>query len=321
MSFPTIHSGTTLPLGVEPVLTLDTWSDRLALDWWLDETVIRTVVEGIPPEVAFVLVFLSFAGSIWVIGPATILAYWLLDDDRGLQWILVMVGCYGLLAAIKAVFSIPRPPVDPPIGADAFPLVLEPVYHTAAGLDSESFPSGHALAATVFYGILAIDLELTRRRYQLLIAAAVITSIGAIRLLLGMHYVGDVVVGFVIGLVYLLVVLLVRHRSSQPLLSLLLVAVAAAGVALYGDRAHEAVDLLAAVTGGVIAIETVGAPVELNRPSTPLALAAAGAIVLFVLVGLLTDLSAISLTVVVSFVLGFFALAAPAVLAMANRPT
>lgn len=86
------------------------------------------------------------------------------------------------------------------------PVFDEPVA-TAGGF---SFPSGHALVSTVVYGtLLLIVLPLVPRRWRpVLVAGTVllVLAIGFTRLALGVHYVSDVLGGFVLGSAWLLVV-------------------------------------------------------------------------------------------------------------------
>lgn len=71
----------------------------------------------------------------------------------------------------------------------------------------KSFPSGHAMSSTIAYGaLLLIFLPLVPRKYRPWAVSATITLvavIGASRLGLGVHYISDVVGGFILGLAWL----------------------------------------------------------------------------------------------------------------------
>lgn len=75
-------------------------------------------------------------------------------------------------------------------------------------LTTYSFPSGHVVASTVFYGALAV-LLISRKHspvrpvYLLLIALVMIMSVAFSRLYLGAHYLSDVVAGFLVGVAWL----------------------------------------------------------------------------------------------------------------------
>lgn len=70
---------------------------------------------------------------------------------------------------------------------------------------SSSFPSGHAMSATVVYvtvGYLAARLEKSKwaRAMTLVVAGAIVAAISASRVYLGVHYPSDVAAGIIIGI-------------------------------------------------------------------------------------------------------------------------
>ena len=79
------------------------------------------------------------------------------------------------------------------------PVVADPVAHG----QGNSFPSGHALGSTIVYGMLTlVFLAVVRhRRRRWLVAAAVlvVVAIGASRVALGVHFVSDVLAGWMLG--------------------------------------------------------------------------------------------------------------------------
>src|SRR5699024_2569689 len=75
---------------------------------------------------------------------------------------------------------------------------------------TESFPSGHATAATIFYGLLAIGLILIMRENWRKLAVRCTASlfIGFIllsRIYLGVHFPTDVIAGFLYGMASILI--------------------------------------------------------------------------------------------------------------------
>lgn len=73
-----------------------------------------------------------------------------------------------------------------------------------------SFPSGHATTAMALYGLLAYFLYRhyyahARRKLFLWLAAVLILAIGFSRIYLGVHYLSDVLAGFLLGALWLLV--------------------------------------------------------------------------------------------------------------------
>ncbi len=108
-------------------------------------------------------------------------------------WLAAFAGGGLLDVVLKLVIRRPRPP-----GAAAF------LQHF-----SWSFPSGHAMASLIGYGMLAYVLTLLwihRRSAQVAVvlgAALLIIAIGFSRLYLGVHYFSDVVGGYAAGVLWL----------------------------------------------------------------------------------------------------------------------
>ena len=86
------------------------------------------------------------------------------------------------------------------------PVVAHPVAHG----NGDSFPSGHSLSSIVCYGaILLVFLPATHGRWRRAFVAGIITLvalIGISRILLGVHYVSDVLGGWALGIAWLVVV-------------------------------------------------------------------------------------------------------------------
>ena len=92
-----------------------------------------------------------------------------------------------LVEILKGVFQRERPP-------------FSNIY------DSYSFPSGHVLSSTVFFGLLAWSFGQdipARRKLFAGIAAVCVASVGFSRLYLGAHWPSDVIGGVVIGVLFL----------------------------------------------------------------------------------------------------------------------
>jgi undecaprenyl-diphosphatase len=100
------------------------------------------------------------------------------------------------------------------------PVVAHPVAHGTGN----SFPSGHSLGSIVCYGaILLVFLPAARGRWRATFITAIlalIALIGISRILLGVHYLSDVVGGWAIGITWLGVTAfafeLTRGAAGQP---------------------------------------------------------------------------------------------------------
>lgn len=100
------------------------------------------------------------------------------------------------------------------------PVVAHPIAHGTG----DSFPSGHSLGSIVCYGaILLVFLPAARGRWRATFITAIlalIALIGISRILLGVHYLSDVVGGWAIGITWLGVTAfafeLTRGAAGQP---------------------------------------------------------------------------------------------------------
>ncbi|MBC8143290.1 MAG: phosphatase PAP2 family protein [Armatimonadetes bacterium] len=122
---------------------------------------------------------------------------WLWRTRRPVGAILfpLTVAGHAINIAVKALFNRPRPGVD-----DHVLVIL--------AAQGSSFPSGHAQAATLFFGFLAVLIAIhvrTRRARHVLIAAAVVVALAICysRVYLGGHFLSDVVGGIAAGLICL----------------------------------------------------------------------------------------------------------------------
>ncbi|MEF2290902.1 phosphatase PAP2 family protein [Virgibacillus dokdonensis] len=92
---------------------------------------------------------------------------------------------------------------------------------------TESFPSGHATSATIFYGILGLVLILLTNKYwkKTAVGLAVLVLIGFIlmtRIYLGVHFPTDVIGGFLYGMATVFISVGIYKRVLEPLQQVLL---------------------------------------------------------------------------------------------------
>lgn len=116
------------------------------------------------------------------------LIYWSVDASLGLRVGIALVTSNALNSILKLAFALPRPYwVSTQVNA----LVVE----TSFGI-----PSGHAQNAIVIWGIMA---KAVRKRWAWITAFALTFFIGFSRVYLGVHFVQDFLVGWLIGCVLL----------------------------------------------------------------------------------------------------------------------
>ena len=98
-----------------------------------------------------------------------------------------------------------------------------PAFLEVVSASSPSFPSGHSMSSMVVYGFLAFVLTSQGPRGRLAIAAPamlalLILSIGFSRVFLSLHYVSDVLGGFLVGGFWLMIAIMLSNRSGKETL-------------------------------------------------------------------------------------------------------
>jgi membrane-associated phospholipid phosphatase len=137
----------------------------------------------------------SFLGKpIFLVVAVGVPGLWVLRHGGRKLAAFLAVTCIGgglVDTAVKVAVGRPRPELEQPI-AEAF---------------NHSFPSGHAMQAVVCYGALALvflpRFEARGRRWILVGTAVLALAIGVSRLALGLHFVSDVLGGYVLGAAWL----------------------------------------------------------------------------------------------------------------------
>jgi membrane-associated phospholipid phosphatase len=152
-----------------------------------------------------IMQFFTFLGTSQFMIPANILLVSYFAFIKKHKWYSIKIPVISLtsltlMLGLKQIFNRPRP--------------LIPLVHAAQGL---SFPSGHALTSMTFYGLLIyIVWERVKNPYLkwTLIATLIllIHLIGFSRIYLRVHYASDVIAGFALGLIWLVISLwALRH--------------------------------------------------------------------------------------------------------------
>ncbi|ARV57684.1 phosphatase PAP2 family protein [Nostocales cyanobacterium HT-58-2] len=107
-------------------------------------------------------------------------------------FVLACLGGLLLNTGLKLFFSKPRPEL----------------WHQLISEKSFSFPSGHALGSMVLYGFTAYLLAIHHPKFAngiYSLALILITAIGISRLYLGVHWPTDVIAGYGVGFLWLMV--------------------------------------------------------------------------------------------------------------------
>ena len=164
------------------------------------------IFEKIKPRVNTInnkiMLFITFLGKHQFLIPANLILifYFLIVTKQNwfsIRVITIAISSLVLMLLLKQLFQRKRP--------------LSPLLKAAKGL---SFPSGHAIMAVTFYGLLiyiirhTITHEVLRWLLTFLMVVLIIL-IGFSRIYLRVHYASDVLGGFIIGLLWLMISLAV----------------------------------------------------------------------------------------------------------------
>jgi len=155
-----------------------------------------------------IILFITFLGNHKFLIPANLLLIFYFLFVAHENWFTVRVitialSSLVLMLLLKFLFQRKRP--------------LSPLLKAARGL---SFPSGHAIMAVTFYGLIlyilwnTIDINWLRYVVAILLMLLIVL-IGYSRVYLRVHYASDVLAGFIIGFLWLLISLSVLKQLEE----------------------------------------------------------------------------------------------------------
>jgi membrane-associated phospholipid phosphatase len=179
----------TVPFALTLFLVEDRWAPLLRADIAARDDLHRYAVGHAGFVQAMQLISDSGSGLAWQV-ILTVVVLWLLWRRLPrLALFVVITGIGSSLLNLSVKSAVHR----------LRPVLADPVAH-ASGL---SFPSGHAQAAVVGYAVLLLVflpvLHGVWRKAAITFAAAMVLAIGFSRIALGVHYLSDVVGGFLLG--------------------------------------------------------------------------------------------------------------------------
>ena len=149
----------------------------------------------------------TFLGTHYFLIPANLIliAYFLIKKHRwySIKFPVIALGSLLLMFVLKTVFSRKRP--------------LIPLLNEARGL---SFPSGHAMMSLSFFGLLIImiyksNVATPLKWLFITMLALCIVLIGISRVYLRVHYASDVVAGFTLGLMWLILSVFILDKIES----------------------------------------------------------------------------------------------------------
>jgi undecaprenyl-diphosphatase len=229
----------------------------------LDRRIANLVATMRTPELDQLFYAVTWLGSIRIV--ASLAVSGLLLALLARRWrealLLPLVAALSWLSVhgLKDAFARPRPPL-------ANARVLE---------SSFSFPSSHATVSAAFYGVAAYFLIRGLRRDSAkivvgILAAVLVLLVGVSRAYLGVHFPSDVLAGWMLGLLWLVLIVIVDHLWQGRSAPLVERASAAPGRARYLRNATSAVVALLAVAYTAAFVGVMASPLPLQPQPRPI---------------------------------------------------
>jgi membrane-associated phospholipid phosphatase len=176
------------------------------------------VLRGALPGLGdFFLIMTQFGSELIFIGVLLIL-YWAVNKEEAVLATYVLVAAIVVNYWLKYIIAKERPPASN--------------YYPGADYPNYSTPSGHSQFSATLYGWFAARIK---RWWMVLIAVVLTTLVGVSRIYLGVHFLEDVLLGWGIGILTIIVFVylekparnfLAQYRQEYLLLGLTIVGIA-----------------------------------------------------------------------------------------------
>ncbi|MBO6184543.1 MAG: phosphatase PAP2 family protein [Chryseobacterium sp.] len=155
----------------------------------------------------------SWLGTVYVAAVMVVvfsLVFWIFKYTKEAIFVLSCLLSGGVSYALKMLVDRPRPTTD-------FVRIVEETHY-------QSFPSGHVLFYTAFFGsliVIAISSSILKLSWKLMISSicAAMIILGAVsRIYLGAHWFTDVIGGFIVGVLFVMFTGSIYLRSKRKLI-------------------------------------------------------------------------------------------------------
>jgi membrane-associated phospholipid phosphatase len=173
-----------------------------------DQNVFVYLKQHVSDENTSIMEFFTLLGSQYFLIPAFLLlmAYYFFvrkNTWNGIRVAVVSLSSLGVMFALKMVFKRPRPDM--------------PLLRQVEGL---SFPSGHAFMSFSFFGIVIYLIYKSQfkgwKRYLAVCIFVLITLlVGISRIYLRVHYASDVIAGFCMGFMWMVITLVILRQIES----------------------------------------------------------------------------------------------------------
>lgn len=208
---------------------------------------LNRAIDGVLPDpVSNGFALATHLGDTAVVATLVVLCYWFGRTDdwqrRGLV-VAIAVAALTLNVGLKGVLDVQRPLYAARAAGD--PLAFAPDSY-----DGFSTPSGHAMGSAAVYGALAALTDVGRRWHRYLAAGVVIAAVAFSRVVIGVHYLGDVVLGVALGLGLVWLGARLAAGDRDPVVPVFLLALVGAAVAApVGSETYPAASIGASAGG------------------------------------------------------------------------
>lgn len=147
----------------------------------------------------------DFSGSEGFYILAFPLIFWSINKSLGKRLIIITLLSSFISLLLKDIWSRPRP-------YDVFVPGKTPIVNRLNSLESYGFPSGHVMGATAFWGYLS---RISIKKSAIITCYIVVLLTALSRMVHGVLYIQDVVIGLFLGVVVLILFLIFEPRVTQ----------------------------------------------------------------------------------------------------------
>ena len=169
------------------ILTLTVLITELLLDV-KEETAVNIFLHDVLNDLEGFFVLVSIFGTPFSFMFIGLIIYWSVDSKIGNRLVLLLITTCGLVESLKMLLHTERP-----FWVDSEVVVAESQRTTSFGM-----PSGHSTTPTVFFGML---LHKRSETWKWIIGIFIVILEGLSRLVLGVHSIFQVIGGWMLGLV------------------------------------------------------------------------------------------------------------------------
>lgn len=235
--------------------------------------------QAVPPWLVPAVIAITHLGNVVFLLALFTVDYWFGGHDRGAHAISLALAGMALVTVLKSLFAQPRPPEEVRL----------------VQTSGFAFPSGHATIATIGYGVLASDIEAGTRRTRYAVAGVLVVLVALSRVVLGAHFLRDVVAGVVVGLVFVAIAEFLTGHDPRP--GFLLATGLGVAALLASGVTRDSVAEFGAILGAAVAWVALDAipPVESRREKLVLL---AGGLPVFITLSYLSLFTRLPLSVV-----------------------